>query len=135
MTKDKLSQQILLEVLTREIETMKAATKLINEVAPAVKRKLDEVVDLELEASINPNQINQMEAIFKRYLSQLSEKLPERILFPKWLLISIIIMFFSLAVSVGYNFIQKADIEAWRVTALHWKDTAIEYGYNPDADN
>jgi alpha-L-fucosidase len=129
MTKEKLSQQTLLEVLTREIETMKAATKLINEVAPAVNRKLNEVKDLELKASINPNQINQMEAIFKRYLSQLNKKLPERILFLKWLFVSLLIAFFSFAASVGYNIYQKNEYNSMKETAQYWYDTAVEYGY------
>jgi len=129
---EKLSQQTLLEVLTAEIETMKFASKKVNEVAPAVSRKLDEVKNMEFKADINPNQINQIEAIFKRFLSRLDEKLPQRILFPKWLLILLFLTFFSLVASVGYNFIQKAEIEATTETARYWYDTAVEYGYKPE---
>lgn len=129
--KEKISQQTLMEVLTHEIETMNAAAQKVNEVAPAVSRKLDEVKNMTFTADVNPHQINQMEAIFKRFLTQLGDKLPQRVLLPKWLIISIIIMFFSLAVSVGYNFIQRAEIKALNETARYWYDTAVEHGYKP----
>jgi p-aminobenzoyl-glutamate transporter AbgT len=70
-----------------------------------------------------------MEAIFKRFLTQIGDKLPQRVLLPKWLIISLLIAFFSLAVSVGFNIHQRNKFNDMKETAQYWYDTAVEHGY------
>lgn len=129
MKKENISQRTLMEVLTKEIETLKTATQKINEVAPAVSRKLEEFRNMELTANLNQSQINEIEAIFERYLPELDKKVARSTTLPKWLIISLLIAFFSLATSVGFNIHQRNKFNDMKETAQYWYDTAVEHGY------
>jgi len=131
MKQENLSQRVLMEVLTQEIETLKAASKTINQVAPAVEQKLNEVKNMRLTASVNRDQINEMEAIFKRYLPELDKKVARSVTLPNWLIISLFVAFISLTVSVGINFHQKNKFKEMETSARYWYDTAVDYGYKP----
>lgn len=131
MKQENLSQRVLMEVLTQEIETLKAASKTINQVVPAVDQKLNEVKNLRFTASVNRDQINEMEAIFKRYLPELDKKVARSVTLPNWLIISFILSFISLSVSIGINVHQKNKFKKLEGTAQYWYDTAVKYGYKP----
>lgn len=129
--KEPISQRTLMEVLTHEIETMKATTKVSNQVALTLDRKLTELKETKLETYINRSQIDEINSIFKHFLN----KFPRRVSLPNWLLISIFSMFFLLLVSLGYNYIQKEKIVVKEATARYYYNKAIELGYNPETDN
>lgn len=131
MKQENLSQRVLMEVLTQEIETLKAASKTINQVVPAVDQKLNEVRNMRLTASVNRDQINEMEAIFKRYLPELDKKVSRSVTLPNWLIISLFLAFISLSVSIGINVHQKNKFKEMEKLARSWYDTAVDHGYKP----
>lgn len=134
MKQENLSQRVLMEVLTQEIETLKAASKTINQVVPAVDQKLNEVRNMRLTASVNRDQINEMEAIFKRYLPELDKKVSRSVTLPNWLIISLILAFISLSVSIGINVHQKNKYKEMEKSARFWYDTAVDHGYKPQEE-
>ena len=132
---ENISQRTLMEVLTHEIETIKETTKVSNQVALTLDRKLIELKETKLETYINRSQIDEIDSIFKLFLNRLDNKLPSRISLPNWLLISIFSMFLLLLVSLGYNYIQKEETKSLESTARYYYNKAIELGYNPETDN
>jgi len=138
MKNEKLSQQVLMEVLTAEIETLKFASKKINEVAPAVSRKLDEVKELRLTASLDSHEINDIKRTLSNFSDKLDKKLSKGKILPNWVFIASFSMFLLFGASVGLNIhqnnISKIDginVEGWKKLTEQWYDTAVKYGYKP----
>jgi len=132
MIKENLGQKVLMEVLTQEIETLKASGKTINQVVPALEKKLNEIKDFKVTANINQEQINEIKALFRHNLNELERKLPQGIVLPNWLIISFITMFFFFAFSIALNVMQHNQIkEANEITDL-WYDEAVKLGYKAE---
>jgi hypothetical protein len=83
MKTEKLSQQVLLEVLTREIETLQKASKEVNRAYPLVKAELDRLERQHIIAQVNTQPLEVFHDKLNRQLSQ-------GVVIPKWVMRSLI---------------------------------------------
>ncbi|MDO1451520.1 hypothetical protein Q0590_34930 [Rhodocytophaga aerolata] len=119
MKTEKLSQQVLLELLTREIETLQKASKVVNQVVPLVKDQIDRLEKRPLVAQVDTAPL---EAFHHRVNTQLSRG----ILMPRWMMGSLIgIVAWALlmtALSVLF-YVSKAD---YKQRAEYWAQKAYD---------
>jgi hypothetical protein len=129
MKHENLSQRKLMEVLADEISTIQATTQILKKTVPTVQEHLNTIQNTRLEASINQSQINEIEAVFKRFFPEMDKRADKLIATPKWLLISLVIGFFAFAGSVALNFVQADKLSDMEQTARVWYQKAVDLGY------
>ena len=83
--RENLSQQKLLEILTHEIEVLKKTSRNINEVAPVIAERLQELKNTKLKATIDSHRLEYEIANLKSFISS-------RITFPAWFLVFVTIL-------------------------------------------
>ena len=88
---ENLSQRKLLEVLTHEIEVLRITSKNINEVAPVIAERLNELKNTKIVARV---ELTELKAI----LLEFQNSLKKQVTIPNWFLIfvSIIVSILSL---------------------------------------
>ena len=88
---ENLSQRKLLEILTHEIEVLRITSKNINEVAPVIAERLNELKNTKIVARV---ELTELKAI----LLEFQNSLKKQVTIPNWFLIfvSIIVSILSL---------------------------------------
>lgn len=123
MARENLSQRVLLEVLTKEIEVLKAATKQVNRTLPKFEGYINDMDGKisQIKGSKVSIDTSELEKAFKGKMTA-----------PKWLIWAFLTSF-VLAVGAGvFAFYQHKDKQAWEQEATYWHQVAVEHGYNPD---
>ena len=82
---ENLSQRKLLEVLTHEIEVLRITSKNINEVAPVIAERLNELKNTKIIARVELTEL-------KALLSEFEKSLKKQVAIPKWFLIFVTII-------------------------------------------
>ena len=92
--REKLSQQVLLSILTEEIDKLQITTKNINEIAPVIDRQLRELKTTKVKVGINTVPLEKL-------LNEHKQLIKKQAIIPKWFLyfifslVLIIVILFS----------------------------------------
>ncbi len=117
MKTEKLSQQVLLELLIREIETLQKASKEVSRAYPLVKDQLDRLEKRPLVAQVDTQPL-------EAFHHKLNNQLSRGILMPKWMMGSLIGIvawaFLMTGLSVSF-YLSKVDYEE---RAQYWAQKA-----------
>jgi len=114
----KLSQQVLLSILTEEIETLHKSTETIKKLLPQTDARIERLE----EAYNRPLSVDV--SLMKEEHGRIKESLSKGVKMPQWSIIALgLLLLLFVGSSLGfYHYYQKAD--EWEKTANHWYEKA-----------
>jgi len=92
--REKLSQQVLLSILTEEIDKLYITTKNINEIAPEIDRQLKELKTAKVKVEINMLPLEKLLYEHKQHINK-HAIIPKWFLYFFFLLVVVIVILFS----------------------------------------
>jgi len=107
MAKQNISQQIIFEVLTREIESLNKATRDIHSVAPEINQQLKELRSYRDHGFVAKVEMKAFEALEHR----LKSNLDRFIVLPKWVPIFLFVVTSSFIISLVAIYFQYQIIQ------------------------
>jgi len=110
--KENLSQRVLLEVLTKEIETLKKSTEVVKHSLPTIEKRLSEMKNTKVE--VDASKIDEALSSHKT---------------PNWILYVLLACFVLTSASFIFGAIQYKNNQHEKRASAHWFSVAVEHGY------
>lgn len=115
MTNKRMSTQVIAEILTEEIETL--------------KQTVDEVKQLHKDGiKIDQEPLNEFMNEFRRTSKR-------KLQLPKWLMVFVIVLSFFAVTGTGAAVYLFKEKQRWEDLAHQWREAAVELGYEKTNDN